>query len=444
MRKADDPSCPMPGAPSAPWLLAPASFTPADRDAAWAIVAKIAGLVGQAYPEVPIDTFVKLVQTTVGWIADGRAARVGLQLSSLCAQAKQSEKHLREHFGPRWQQAGELMVRLLMLFHHGPGVRWQLLKSLPTEARPSHHGLGRDHLPGKAAGVRLLSCAVGAPGRCMLPSSMIYTRGTCDDLSSERCEPKRIDEFEKECGQPIAGATSEHVDMQLTAADTVRKRVDERLAHSYPGLGERIFTPILIANALPYGPSTVRGVWHGQLAYPGDEPDTLEVFAKHDRHGIARCSPEMLEDVEREVPDSEWDSLQVAAGEFAGEHALDLDPRDSRFWWVPGREMLVLEDIGRTAVTSSLWLPVGLGGDRALAATLAALGRQSSPRMCIERAQDDCQWGLISVSSVWSDAALRTLLHVADAACVCAERYRRQEEMRALEGLEPSRRDNPL
>jgi hypothetical protein len=430
-------------APPVPWLLAPASFTPGDYDAACELIERLAEVAQEAYPEVPLEVLARLAQQAVRWIADGRAADAGLQLTNLCAEAGESENHLREHFGPRWQQAGELIVRALMRYR-GPGVMWEVLKSVPAESRPSHRGLGRDHLPGKAAGIRVLGFAVGAPGRCLLPSSILNTRGTRDDLTSGRCEPTRIAEFERQCGMDIAGSIAEHVELLSAARDTVRARVSEGMKPAYRGLAEAIFSDVTIAEALPAGPSLSRGLWHGELAYPGDEPDTLEVLRSHVRRGVARCSPQTLEQAERDVPSSEWEQLEVVAGAFARRHALELDRREGRFWWVPGPDLLVDELIGRESVTSACWQPFGLAEDRGSAATLAALARHAMPRECVERARADCAWGLISASSIWSDAAMRTVLHVADAACVTAERDRRRVEMETLEGLSPSRGDGLL
>ncbi len=378
-------------------------------------------------------TLSRLACAAVDWISDGRAAYPGLQLSNLCLEAGESEKRIREYFGAEWQQAAELTARLLVAWR-GPGAQWEWVRSIPTSARPSHKGLGTDREPGKAAGIRLLARAAGGPDRCLIVSSLIYTRGTCDDRSCERAREDRIAGFEAECGMQIAGTMAEHIACQIEQNDALRRRVkDDGLERGYPGISERLFSDVVIADAMPCGPSRTRSTWHGDVGYPGDNAETLELLLAKGKRGVALCSPATVALAEAESED--WEPLEVEKGSFANEHALDLRPRGTRFWRVS--DMIIHEEIGQSSVRNSCWRPYGMPDDPASAAAIIALAEEAWPRECMERARAESSWGSISASTIWSHAALRAVLHAADSAVLSAERRRRATDLLRDEGIEP-------
>lgn len=407
----------------------------ADAVAARERIMGVARLVERIYPELPIDTLAAMACANVGWVMDGRAADPGLQLTSLCAEAGESTKRFRRGLGPGWQQAGELMARLLSSWPRHT-LRWERIGVVATRTRPNHNGLGTDKIREKAASIRFLTSAVGNPDRCLVCSSCVYTRGTRDDHScAERRDLERIAMWTERCGVEIAGTMSEHMELHLGQGGALRHRVERsREAGSLPPRSmvalKRCFPDLVIVGAMPEGPPATRGAWHGTVGYPGDDEQVLATLRAHGKRGIALCSPRTLADAELEQELAGWQTIGVEEGEFARVHALALQTWGTRFRLLAERELLVRDHVGRTSVAGGCWRTFGLEEDLAMAATLIVLAEQEWPEECIERARESNSWGLISASDPWSHGGLRTVSHIADAALVSAERERNALEMR--------------
>jgi hypothetical protein len=413
----------------------PPVLTAQDAVAARERIKGLAPLVERVYPELPIDTLAALACAAVEWVIHGRAADPGVQLTSLCTQAERSSKSFRRGLGPQWQQAGELMTRLVASWP-AHTLRWERIGVVATRARPNHHGLGTDKFPEKPASIRFLTSAVGNPDRCLVCSSLIYTRGTRDDHSCmERRDLQRIADWEKRCGTGIAGTMSEHVELQLQQNAGLLGRIERarqsgRLPERSMLALVRCFPDLAIVGAMPEGPPATRGVWHGQVAYPGDDEQTLATLRAHGRRGVALCSPQTLANAEDKMELSRWRPIGPQEGEFAHVHALPLQAWGTRFRLLADRELLVRDRVGKATVAGGCWRMFGLREDLAMAATLIVLAEQDWPAECIERARESNSWGLISASDPWSHGGLRVVSHIADAALVSAERERNALQMR--------------
>jgi hypothetical protein len=409
------------------------------------LMRRAALVVNAVYPEVDMVILTTLARCLLGRIADP-AASTGVTMSGSCLAESEAlvrkkillapltEASLLQSYGPAFEQASELMARVLPYLGPEKGqptehrFDYERFESVPTDTNPTLlDGLGVDRDAQTAPSMRFWIKAAGAYDRVNWLQSVVNTRGTCYDWSYEqRYSPQKTARFANECGRPIAGPVVEHLEITLKQSRAILRRIEVasqegRLTlESQAGL-EALFPRSVILDGQKCGPSPTRGIWYRFIEWPGDDPAILSCLVADGKSGIARCSSETLDGAHLS---KDWRTLKLTNGPFAERYGIQLGELGTRFRHFPSENLLVRDTVGEALGESECWRLITGMEDLAEAAALAIIAKSSLSEGCIERARIACALGKMAIKKVEVNALLRCGLHVADAALVTAARWR--------------------
>jgi hypothetical protein len=420
----------------------PVSFAQVDvRDAidiATTAIKAAAEIVGDIDP----FTYTQLTAYLVEEISSGRAAD-GVQVTSACTATRTARGHLPELYTERWELTSQLAVRLTAVMT-GRSVRFEELYVHPAEISRDHHGLGMDHHRGARQAMHFAGLALGTTDSQTTAAAIPLLIGTRDDVCAPTADLGRINDFAKARGRSLPGSWGEHaaellmMRRQVGAALRGRPELGRLLQPFGLTVGDvyRGFAATLVVRAMPFGPPRKRTMSSAGVLVPTHEDGLMAllgrlggrslVFAGSPTAAATRApTPEEL--ARRGYRDVPWDAGQLGDSFGLGR----IGPWNVEYRYSHRAGTLIRLEAGEGAWMEA-WRLLGFReSDLTDALALVERSREDWPRHCLDRAYIACAPGKLKTQDLRSQNAWRSMLRVADAALVAADRLMRQRHARS-------------
>lgn len=407
----------------------PVDITTADLADATAKLYESLEIAARYVPEIDVYSIGQLGQAVMEATHRGEA-RTGLRLQTILENARVGSGHARQrHFRPELSELADLTIRLAAISSPRRAVRCECLFAAWAKTGRDRNSLATDRIRNVTPGMRFAGLAVSCDDRHLPTSEIPFTAGTRHDYSSDRADPDGIARLEAKLGRRPSGTPAEHFDELLSTQRRARARLSAGLGKDGGTLlAEAGFSDLVIAGAMPYGPATKRTLDGATTYWPGGDADLIDVLAGAGKQGVAHLG--------RRDPNGKHPPTQAELegngfimkpfGRTSADERLATDVEWGVTWfWRRESDQLLRVQLDEGAVRIDDWRVIGLANDLDVAVALVRRHEQQWMGSCLARVMIDTAPGLIEVSSYRSDAGLRDLLRVGNAALVDADRVGR-------------------